>query len=106
MQQRGRVRDCLAGAAWGASRESLREVHLAYVQSKTEYALPAFGPYAPAAALKGLATEQYYGACKVSGCPRGGITACAAVLGVFRFARLVFVPAVFTQSFFPLRCTS
>jgi ribonuclease HI len=79
LKSRARVRDTLSGTSWGCSRETMRSVHLSYVQSKLEYALPAFAPFVASAKLDGLGTEQYWGACKVSGCPRGTRTEVACV---------------------------
>ena len=71
LQERAKVRGALGGASWGCSRETLRAVHMTYVQSKLEYGLPAFAPFVPPDRYAGLGTEQYFGAYHVSGCPRG-----------------------------------
>eukprot|EP00662_Eupelagonemidae_sp_cell21_P057845 gene57845-biopygen85912 len=71
VQKRANVRNALSGTSWGGSRETARVVHLSYVQSRLEYALPAFAPYVTKTNAAELAKEQYKAACHVSGCPKG-----------------------------------
>eukprot|EP00660_Eupelagonema_oceanica_P017266 gene17266-biopygen13840 len=77
LRKRGRTVAALSGTKWGCGRRTLRATHLAYVQAKADYGIAAYAPFAPPAALTDLNTEQYFAACKISGCPRGTRTAVA-----------------------------
>ena len=49
----------------------LRALHLAHDQSRLDYGLAAWGPYLNDASLRPLETEQYWAACRMTGCPKG-----------------------------------
>eukprot|EP00660_Eupelagonema_oceanica_P003521 gene3522-biopygen26623 len=70
IQRRAHTLGALNGTKWGCNIRSLRALHLSYVQSKTEYGLAAYGPFATEHTLHPLETEQYHAACKISGCPK------------------------------------
>eukprot|EP00660_Eupelagonema_oceanica_P019477 gene19478-biopygen16142 len=64
----------LSGTKWGQDTATLRALHLAYVQSRLDYGLAAWGPLLPPTSVSKLQSEQYQAACKVSGCARGSDT--------------------------------
>eukprot|EP00660_Eupelagonema_oceanica_P019491 gene19491-biopygen32662 len=70
IQRRAKTLGALSGTSWGCNIRELRALHLSYVQSKTEYGLAAYGPFATEHTLHPLETEQYHAACKISGCPK------------------------------------
>ena len=70
MSRRGATLGALSGTSWGCERDSLRSLHLSYVQSTADYAMAAYGPYAGTKLLGELETEQLFAACRVSGCTK------------------------------------
>eukprot|EP00660_Eupelagonema_oceanica_P014669 gene14669-biopygen23311 len=67
----------LAGTTWGQDTSTLRALHLAYVQSRLDYGLAAWGPFLNDTAINKLQPEQYQAACTISGCARGTRVAAA-----------------------------
>eukprot|EP00660_Eupelagonema_oceanica_P019762 gene19762-biopygen40139 len=74
MASRRNILGRLSGTKWGQDTATLRALHLAYVQSRLDYGLAAWGPLLPPTSVSKLQSEQYQAACKVSGCARGSDT--------------------------------
>eukprot|EP00660_Eupelagonema_oceanica_P019662 gene19662-biopygen30151 len=68
LQKRAKTVSALNGTTWGCDHRTLRALHMSYVQSKSDYGLAAYGPYASQTALEPLERELQQQACKLAGC--------------------------------------
>eukprot|EP00663_Eupelagonemidae_sp_cell21sb_P011731 gene11731-biopygen5016 len=71
LEKRRNVVQSLRGTKWGCDHRTLRSTHLAYIQAKADYAMPAYGPFLQPKELDALRVEQNNAARTMSGCPRG-----------------------------------
>ena len=70
LRQRVRSLCAISGKDWGANRNDLRTIHLAYIQSVANYCLAAWGPSASRSHTDKVQIELNRGARAITGCTR------------------------------------
>eukprot|EP00662_Eupelagonemidae_sp_cell21_P019731 gene19731-60794_t len=68
INQRMRVLKSVSGTSWGCRRANVRMLYLSLMQSCVDFALPAYAPFVPAAALKPVREVEKEAAMHISGC--------------------------------------